>query len=141
MSTKENKAIVHRYMEEFWNAGDLAVADEIIAADFCNHSPVPGEAPDREGLKQSVSAFHTGFSGPRFATEDMVAEGDRVALRGTFRGKHTGPFTGIPATDREIAMTWFIMLRIEGGKITDRWANFDELGFLTQLGALAPMGG
>ena len=141
MSVEENKAIVRRYMEEFWNAGNLAIADEIIAADFCNHSPVPGETPDREGLKQSVSAFHAGFSDQRFATEDMVAEGDRVALRGTFRGVHTGAFAGSPATGRDVTMTWFIMLRIEGGKITDRWANFDELGFLTQLGALSPMGG
>lgn len=141
MSKKENKAIVYRYMEEFWNAGNLAVADELIAAGFVNHSPVPGETPDREGLKRSVSAFYAGFSDQRFTTEDMVAEGDRVALRGTFRGVHTGAFTGIPATGREVVMTWFIMLRIEGGKITDRWANFDQLGFLTQLGALPSMGG
>lgn len=140
MSTKENKAIAYRYMEEFWNAGNLAVADEIIAIGFVNHSPVPGETPDREGMKQSVSAFHAGFSDLRFATEDMVAEGDRVALRGTFQGSHTGAFTGISPTGKDVTMTWFIILRIEEGKITDRWANFDELGFLAQLGALPSIG-
>jgi predicted ester cyclase len=112
------------------------VADEIIAADFCNHSPVPGETPDRGGLKQSVREFHAGFSDLRFTTEDMVAEGTKVAIRGTFRGVHTGPFAGAPATGKEITMIWFVMLRIEGAKVTDRWANFDQLGFLTQLGAL-----
>ena len=140
MSIDENKAIAQRYMH-LWNTGDLAIADEIIAADFANHSPVPGETPDREGLKQGVRGFHAGFSELRFAVEDMVAERNKVAIRGTFRGVHTGAFEGIPATGREIAMTWFIMLRMVGGKISDRWANFDELGFLTQLGAIPPMGG
>jgi predicted ester cyclase len=38
-------------------------------------------------------------------------------------------------------MTWFIMLRMIGGKISDRWANFDQLAFLTQLGVIPPIGG
>ena len=139
MSIQGNKAIVHRYMH-LWNTGDLTIADEIIAADFVNHSPVPGETPDREGLKQGVRGFHAGFSDLQFAVEDMVAEGDRVAIRGTFRGVHTGAFEGIPATGREITMNWFIMLRMVGDKITDRWANFDQLAFLTQLGVIPPMG-
>jgi steroid delta-isomerase-like uncharacterized protein len=140
MSVEKNKAIVRRYMH-LWNAGDLAVADEIIAADFCNHSPVPGETPDREGLKQGVRGFHAGFTDLQFTVEDMVAEGDRVAIRGTFRGVHTSAFEGIPATGREITMTWFVMLRIVGGKISDRWANSDQLAFLTQLGVIPPIGG
>ena len=92
-------------------------------------------------MKQGVRAFHAGFSGLRFTVEDLVAGGDRVAFRGTFRGTHTGAFEGIPATGREVIMTWSIMLRIQGGKVMDRWANFDELGFLTQLGVIPPMGG
>ena len=52
MSTEENKALAQRLTEEFVLKGNLAVADEIFAADFVNHSPAPGTTPDREGLKQ-----------------------------------------------------------------------------------------
>jgi predicted ester cyclase len=138
MSVKENKAIVRRYIH-LWNTGDLAIADEIIAADFVNHSPIHGETPDREGLKQGVRGLHAGFSDLQFTIEDMVADGDRIVIRGTFWGVHTGTFEGILATGRDVTTTWFILLRIEGGKVTDRWANYDELDFLTQLDVIPPI--
>ncbi len=140
MALEQNKAIARRYIEELWTKGDLALADELIAADFVNHSPAPGETPDREGIKQGVTAFQTGFSDFQFMIEDLIAEGDKVVIPQTFRGTHTGEFAGAPATGKEITMTVIVILRIEGGKIVDRWANVDELGFLIQLGVIAPPG-
>ena len=140
IALEQNKAIARRYIEELWTKGDLAVADELIAADFVDHSPAPGVTPDREGIKQGVTAFQTGFSDFQFIIEDLIAEGDKVVIPQTFRGTHTGEFAGAPATGKEITMTVIVILRIEGGKIVDRWANVDELGFLIQLGVIPPPG-
>jgi len=139
-STEELKAIARRYIDDLWSKGNLAVADEIIAADFVDHSPHPGETPDREGIKQGVTAFQTGFSDYQFVIEDMIAEGDRIAIRQTFRGIHTGEFAGASPTGKEITMTCIVILRAKGGKIVDRWANVDDLGFLIQLGVIPPPG-
>lgn len=139
-STEELKAIARRYIDDLWSKGNLAVADEIIAADFVNRSPVPGETPDREGIKQGVTAFQTGFSDYQFVIDDLIAEGDKIAIRNTFRGTHTGEFAGAPATGKQITFACIVILRIEDAKIVDRWAVVDELGFMIQLGVIAPPG-
>ena len=98
-----NKAIARRYIEELFTQGNLDVADELVAEDFVNHSPFGEEdTGDREGLKQAASGFLASFPDGQFVIDDMIAEGDLVAMRGTGRGTHTGePFAGVAATGAE----------------------------------------
>lgn len=100
MSTQENKAIIHRLVEGFWNEGNVEVMDEVFAANFVHHNPAPGSAPNREGLKQTNIMFRASFSDGHTTVDDLIAEGDKVAWRWTFRGTHTGPLMGIPATSK-----------------------------------------
>src|SRR5262245_22313940 len=102
MSAAENREIVRRSLEEGFNNLDLAVIDELGAADYVDHAPIPGQAPGPEGVKQSFIALHSAFPGIRSTIEDMVAEGDRVVVRTTLRGTHGGPFMGLPPTGKEI---------------------------------------
>ena len=60
----------------------------------------PGLPPDREGVKVFVSAFHAAFPDGHISIDQMIAEGDFVAVRTTFRGTHTGELMGIPPTNR-----------------------------------------
>ncbi len=141
MSIEENKAIGHRYVEDLWNDENPDAFDELVAADFISHNSTIGEeALDREGLKQAINAFQTVLSGLKLNIEDMIAEGDKVAIRGTHRGTHASEIAGAPATGKEITGTWLIILRIEDRKIVERWVNWDELGFMKQLGAIPPTG-
>jgi steroid delta-isomerase-like uncharacterized protein len=138
MSTEQNKTLVHRYWEQVWNQGNLAVVDELIATDFDGH-PAPSD-PDfgrgPEGQKQFIRMYRTAFPDLRMTIEDMTAEGDRVAVRWTARGTQTGEMMGMPATGKHATVTGMFLNRLASGKIVEGWGNFDALGMLQQLGVI-----
>jgi steroid delta-isomerase-like uncharacterized protein len=141
MSIEENKAIAYRFVEDIWNAENPDAFDELVAADFISHNSTFGEEGlDREGLKQMINDFQAALSGLKVNIEDMIAEGDKVAIRGAQRGTHASEIAGVPATGKEITATWLVILRIEDSKIVERWVNWDEQGFMKQLGAIPPTG-
>jgi predicted ester cyclase len=140
MSAEENKAKVRRLIEEFINKGDLAVADEIFATNFVNHSPAAGTTPDREGIKQYITMLHTAFPDFHCTIGDLIAEGDRVVVRLTCCGTHKGEFMGVSPTGRQGNVTAISILRFVGGKVVERWNNTDNLGLLQQLGVVQPLG-
>ena len=138
MSVEENKAIVHRIMEEIFNKGNVAAADELIASNFVDHNPVSGQPAGLEGLKQVVTMFRTAFPDLHCTVEEMIAEGDKVVARGTIRGTHKGEFMGVPPTGKRVRVTGIDIARIAGGKVVERWGNFDEMGMMQQLGVVPP---
>ncbi|MBM3134581.1 MAG: ester cyclase [Chloroflexi bacterium] len=140
MSTEENKAIVRRWVEECYNKGNLAVADELIATNYVNHSAPLGQAPGREGEKQYATMIRSAYPDFHMAIEDQIAEGDKVVTRYTARGTHKGEFMGIPPTGKEITVTGIHIHRIAGGKVVEGWSEFDQLGALQQLGVVPPLG-
>jgi len=77
VSVEENEVIARRFVEELWNKGDLAVADELLAPDFTFNYPLPGATPDREGYKKTLSAYRAAFHDLHITIEDIVAEGDK----------------------------------------------------------------
>src|SRR3989442_8708075 len=86
------KAVVRRAVEEIWNRQNPAAADELIAADFVDHTPLPGQLPGRDGFKQVLRTIRTAFPDATETIEDLVAEGDRVVARVVIEGAHSGPF-------------------------------------------------
>ena len=134
MSTEEDKAIARRWNDEVWSKGNLAAIDELLATDFVFNYAPPEVAPDLEAYKQTVTMLCAAFPGP-VAIEDMVAEGDKVAVRWAYRGTHKGEFMGIAPTRKQVTMTGISILRIVGGKIVEEWGESDNLGFMQQLGA------
>jgi len=138
MSIEENKAIARRWMEEVWSKGNLAAIDELLAADFVFNYAPPGVAPDREGYKQTVTILCAPFADIHSTIEDMVAEGDKVAVRWTWRGTHKGEFMGVAPTGKEVTITGISILRIVGGKLVEEWGEMNMLGMMQQLGVLPP---
>ena len=136
----ENKALVHRDFEEVWSQGKLDVIDEIYDTGFVKHINGRRDIHGPEGLKQSVSMFHTNFSDVQFTIEDQIAEGDKVVNRWTFTGTHKGELMGIPPTGVQVTITGIAIYRITGGKIMEIWVNSDALGLMQQLGAVPPLG-
>lgn len=130
-----NKAILRRFFEEVYNQGNLAVADDLVAADYVSHNPAPGEAPGREGLKAFVAYLRRALADLHVTIEAQVAEEDRVATRYTIRGRQEGEFAGIPPTGKLVIITATSMHRIEDGRIRESWLNWDTLGLIQQLGS------
>lgn len=133
----ENKAVFRRYFEEVLNAGNLVLIDDLIARSYVSHYPTGydfGGGPD--GVKQIVSAVRRGFPDVHFTVEDVIAEGDKVVGRWTFRGTHQGDFMGILPTGRKVSVMGIAIYRIARGKIAEAWVAWDSLGLLQQLGAV-----
>ena len=133
--SRANKAILRRFFEEVYNQGNLAVADDLVAADYVSHNPAPGEAPGREGLKAFVAYLRRALADLHVTIEAQVAEEDRVATRYTIRGRQEGEFAGIPPTGKLVTITATSMHRIAGGQIRESWLNWDTLGLIQQLGS------
>lgn len=130
-----NKAIVQRFFAEIYNQGDLCSADELVAADYRNHNPAPGEAPGREGLKTFVAYLRRAFADLHIAVEDQVAEDDKVVTRFTISGRQESEFAGIPPTGKHATVTAIGIYRISKGQIQESWLNWDALGLMQQLSA------
>ena len=78
-----HKALDRRFADEVLNGHDLGVLPELVAEDFVEKNPPPGQGPGREGLRTFLAGMFEAFPDLRWGVEDMVAEGDRVATRST----------------------------------------------------------
>ena len=134
MSMEENKAVARRWNDEIYDKMNLEAIDELYATDFVWHSPFSGATPDREGYRESVMSLAP-FADIHCVAEDMIAEGDKVAIRWTWSGTHTGEYMGITPTGKQVTITGISILRIIAGKIVEEWGEQDTLGFMEQLGA------
>ena len=140
MSTENNKALIRRVYEETINRGNLALLDELISSDSVEHDPnYPQPVRGAEGLKQYFRTFRTAFPDIHLTIEDMVGEGDTVAVRQTARGTHQGELFGIPPTGKQITVTGMTCHRFVNGKLVESWVNADNLGMLQQLGVIPAM--
>src|SRR5438128_382424 len=136
MSIEAHKATIRRYVDQVQNQGDLSVIDEIAAPGFVNHSAPPGFPATLDGVKRFALELRAAFPDSSMTIEDMVAEGDRVATRKTFRGTHQAPFMGIPTTGRSVAIGMVEIVRFEDEKVIEHWLEADMLGMLQQLGVV-----
>jgi steroid delta-isomerase-like uncharacterized protein len=133
---EENRAIIQCFVEEAFNEGNLDVADEVYAPGFVSHESAGPVERDPGYVKQFVGTYRGAFPDGHTTVEDVIAEGDRVAYRWSFRGTHRGELMGITPTGKEVTITGITVDRISGGKIEEEWNNFDQLGVLRQLGVV-----
>jgi predicted ester cyclase len=139
MSNEENKALVRRFVEEFWNQGNTAAADELMTADAT--IVLPGSGPvNKAGFKAFATTFRSAFPDWHSTPEELIAEGDHVCERWTGRGTHRGTFQGIAPTGRQVAVPGFVSYRVISGKIAEFRGLLDAMSLLHQLGALPPSG-
>ena len=138
MSTEQNKAVVRRFVEEMLSRHNLDVAGELFTDDFVDHDP---EDPDGRlsgvsGAREEVGVYITAFPDMEVSVDELVAEGDRVALRATVRGTHGGELAGIPATGKRVEVVAMQIYRLVDGKIAEAWLSIDRLGMLQQIGVI-----
>lgn len=135
MAFGESSAVVRRFVEEFWNQGNTAAADELMTADATIVLPSQGQV-NREILKGFAMLLRSAFPDWHATVEELIVEDSHIAERWTGRGTHQGMFQGIMPTGRQVAVPGFVFYRVESGKIVEFRGLFDGLGLLQQLGAL-----
>jgi len=138
MSTEDNKTLIRRWIEAV-NQRNLAVLDELCVPDFVYHN-ASQTMQGLEAFKQALSMYLTAIPDLHLTLEDVIAEGDRVVSRQTYRGTHQGTLMGIPPTGKQITLTGIAISRFASGKVIEQWANNDDLGLLQQLGVVPAMG-
>jgi steroid delta-isomerase-like uncharacterized protein len=135
-----NRAVVRRFVQEVWTNGNLDAVDDLFTADSVLHDP-DGDIEGPAALREYNRAYLEAFPDLEYDIEDMLAAGDRVAFRARLRGTHRGEFRGVPATGESFDATGIVIARLENGRIAERWASFDALGMLQQLGLLSNVPG
>ena len=134
-----NKQLVRRWFEEVWNQGCEAAIDELLSPQGVGFglAAIETEVHGPPEFKPFVRNFRNAFPDMHFVIEDMVAEGDKVAVRLRVTGTHKGGGLGFPATGRKIDITAITIIQFAGGQLVHGWNNWDQLGMLQQLG-MAP---
>ncbi len=137
MSAAENKACFRRFLAEAANDGNLAVVDELFDPDV-RYYVVGSAEPMRgfDGVKGVVSGFRAAFPDLHVTIEEVIAEGETVAARVTARGTNTGELMGAAPSGRRAEWAVNHYSHFKDGKMVEDRVNFDQLGFLQQLGMM-----
>lgn len=134
MSTESNKALI-RQLYEAVNAGDLDSLDAIVSDDFIEHEEFPG-LPTRgpEAPKAALGMFKAAFPNLEMTADDVLADGDKVVVRGTMSGTHMGDFMGIAPTNNSFKVQYIDIIQFDDGKATAHWGITDQAAMMQQLG-------
>ncbi len=140
--SERNKALVRRWFEEVWNQGREATIDELFPAESVAHglgdseSDVHGPAefkPFVANLRGSIPDLHVQL-------DDLLCEGDLVAVRISLQGTHGGHGLGVAPSGQKVSVKGILIVRIVDGQIVEGWNSYDQLGLLRQIGALPGAG-
>ncbi|HET8780392.1 MAG TPA: ester cyclase [Agromyces sp.] len=134
MSLATNREIARRFIEEVWNNGDLALAEDLLARGLVNHDP-DGHTTDYDGFLKFIGTTREALPDIRFTIDDMIAEEDKVATRVTIHATQRAT-DGAAAAEQPVAWSGIGIVRVDDGRIVEQWADTDSIG--TAIGALNP---
>jgi steroid delta-isomerase-like uncharacterized protein len=134
---EKNRQTVVTLFESFSSGGDLSHLDDLIAPDYVG--PQGDKGPD--GFRKVIMGLRTAFPDIHYTIDDVLADGDRVAIRWHWTGTHKAQFRVIPATGKSVTNPGLAIFKLADGKVVSAALETDRLGFLEQIGAVPPNGG
>lgn len=128
----------HRWFDEVWNKDNLGAIDQLAHPDAQAFGfPNSGSLSGRDGFKEAARQFRTAFSDIRVTIDDVVTEGNKMAVRWTADMKHTGPGLGFPATSEPATIHGMSFLEMRDGLLLRGWNAFDLATTVNHLSAIA----
>jgi predicted ester cyclase len=121
---ERNTLLVIGHFDDFVNKKDLGAIDRNVAADFVDHDGPGGREADRAADRAMMARMHELFPDLRVEVRDSVAQGDKVAVRNLWTGTNA-------RTSQRVEFHGFVLWRIAGGKIAERWATVTPMHELT----------
>jgi predicted ester cyclase len=140
--SERNKALARRWFEEVWNQARETTIDELFSADGVAHGLGDSES-DVHGpteFKSFAANMRGSIPDIHIQLEDILSEGDRVAMRIRLQGTHAGKGLGVMPTGRNISIQGIVIIRVVEDQIVEGWNSYDQLGLLRQIGALPGAG-
>jgi predicted ester cyclase len=138
VSIEQNKEVGRRFFEaqdRLRGGPDEALCAPGYTAHLGSFPPI-----DLAGHQAFSTMFYGAFPDLYHTVEQVIGEGDRIAVRFTLRGTHRGPFMGVEATGRAMTSTALVTMRLRESRVEELHGEFDALGMLQQLGAIPPPG-
>jgi steroid delta-isomerase-like uncharacterized protein len=132
-STDSSKHLVRRLFEQGLSPGDMGVVAELVAADLRLYGAPSELPPGRAGLEALLGVFRAGFPDYTDTVDELIGEDDRVAVRWTFSGTHTGAFQGIAPTRRVVRLGGMSFFRVADNQVVDDWTQMDMFGLMQQI--------
>ncbi len=132
-STERVKDFTRRVLEQIINERRMDLIPEIVADTFVFRT-IPGLPPGPMAFQMSVSMYHNAFPDIQVTIDDLIAEGDKIVVRQTFRGTHQGPMGSIAPTGKHVTFSGMFIFRVENDQFVEEWALLDGLALQNQLG-------
>jgi len=133
---EENKEVIRRWFDMI-NEHDLSMIDYAISDDY-SVSEFGMELKGPEALKQAFTTGFAGFPDLNYRIDDLIAQGDKVAVRYTRTGTHSGEYHGFAPNNKWTEVTGAFFYRLAGGKIVEALGYSDRLALLQQMGVSPP---
>jgi predicted ester cyclase len=135
MPERENMELIKRSLAKF-NAGDLEGYLQMFDRAVIFHGLSRRLKPGVGGLRDYYTELRLAFPDMRISSEDLIADGEKVANRYTFYGTHKGAYLGVAPTMKLVVSAGMVINLFRSGKCIETWQSTDALGFLTQLGVV-----
>jgi steroid delta-isomerase-like uncharacterized protein len=136
MITTDLKSAVRQFVAVCVNGDEVQRLGDFVSPDVEIHAATGGGPPDTRGVAELAAVFRSlrsVFPDLHVTVEDVVGEGDRVAMRWTARGTHEAEWGGVPATGRRVVFGGMDLYRFQYGKICEWWRNEDFSYLIEQL--------
>jgi predicted ester cyclase len=133
--TQEANQLIQDYVRVWDVTAPDDLAQRIFARDVVDHNPQPGQGPGVAGIEQIIAVYHGAFPDLHLSCDDIVGSNDRVAVRWSATGTHEGDQLGVPPTHRTVRLTGIDIVRIENGRIVERWGEANGLEMMAQITA------
>ena len=134
MSPEANVALITKVMDLI-NARKLDEAFELYDLDYTYHGPGGQELRGRDGIRGLWNLFLGAFPDLTVSVDEVICQGDKVALRWMVAGSHRGEFLGIPATNKSVRLPIIEVFRVDNGALREAWDQYDRLHLMEQIGS------
>jgi steroid delta-isomerase-like uncharacterized protein len=133
MSSPTSLDTVNRFCADVINAHDPSAADGLVADEFLELDPLPGQEPGRAGLQAWLGGWFAAFPDLVWTNDEQLVEGDRVVTRFHWTGTHRQEFMGIAATHRAISVNGVVIDRVVDGQMVDSRMLMNAFSMFQQL--------
>lgn len=130
------KQRVREVWQASWGRGEVDVLDDLLDAGYRRHTASGGAPQSRDTFKAAILSTRDAFPDLVTTIEEMVEEGDRLAIRWRSTGTHTGSFHDVPPTGREVEVFGVTFAHFSGSAVTEEWVTWDPMQLLTALGII-----